>query len=75
MVAFFPLILSLLAVHSLAQSIKHLGSSGGNGPKGGLGDLEHPVLEAKSYVSVFLSMAFYKPKLMGAPTEPTRSSL
>lgn len=52
MVAFFPLIWLLFALNSLAQSIKHLGSSGGNGPKGGLGDLQHPVLEAQSYVSV-----------------------
>lgn len=40
-----------IATHVVAQSISGLGSSGGNGPCGGIGDPEHPVLYAQAYIT------------------------
>jgi glucan endo-1,6-beta-glucosidase len=45
----------LLAIASsqfgASQKIEGLGSSGGNGPKGGLGDLAHPVTSARAIIT------------------------
>ncbi|KAF2162281.1 glycoside hydrolase family 30 protein [Zasmidium cellare ATCC 36951] len=45
------LLTTLLPLLSFAQSIKNLGSSGGNGPSGGIGDVNNPVLKAQSFVT------------------------
>lgn len=46
-----PGLLAFVATEVLAQTIQDFGSSGGNGPKGGIGDLEHPVLYAQSFIT------------------------
>nr|POE46818.1 endo-1,6-beta-d-glucanase [Quercus suber] len=40
-----------LATGALAQSISDFGVSGGAGPKGGIGDVDHPVLYARSIIT------------------------
>jgi len=44
-------ILLAFATRSLAQSIQGLGVSGGNGPRGGIGDVNNPVLYAQSWIT------------------------
>lgn len=41
----------IFATHAVAQSVSGLGSSGGNGPCGGIGDPEHPVLYPQAYIT------------------------
>ncbi|KAA8916712.1 hypothetical protein TRICI_001138 [Trichomonascus ciferrii] len=45
------LVLLLQATISSAQSVDSVGTSGGSGPKGGLGDANNPVKEALCYVT------------------------
>lgn len=44
-------LVALFAAGSTAQSIADYGSSGGSGPKGGIGDLTRPVLVAQAYIT------------------------
>ena len=46
------LLITYLLASATAQSVKHLGQVGGNGHRGGGGDVDKPVLEAQSFVSV-----------------------
>jgi glucosylceramidase len=39
------------AAYVHAQSIKGLGVSGGNGPTGGIGDIDHPVMKPQSFIT------------------------
>lgn len=41
----------VLVPRTLSQSIQNLGSSGGHGPRGGIGDATDPVLEAQAWVT------------------------
>ena len=43
--------LILLAGHGISQSIEGLGVSGGNGPRGGIGDGAHPVTKPQSFIT------------------------
>ncbi|KAK5174981.1 uncharacterized protein LTR77_000117 [Saxophila tyrrhenica] len=45
------LITLLLAASSAAQSIEGLGVSGGNGPRGGIGDGAHPVMRPQAFIT------------------------
>jgi glucosylceramidase len=47
----FAIVLLSCVVCIHAQSIKGLGVSGGRGPKGGIGDADHPVLKAQSFIT------------------------
>ena len=42
---------SYLAVQVAGQSIEGLGVSGGNGPRGGIGDGAHPVMKPQSFIT------------------------
>jgi hypothetical protein len=44
-------LLLLVATSTIAQSIEDYGSSGGTGPKGGIGDKNRPVLFAQAFIT------------------------
>ncbi|CZT52130.1 uncharacterized protein RSE6_13387 [Rhynchosporium secalis] len=47
----YTFLLTSFAARSIAQSVSDFGSSGGSGPKGGVGDLSRPVLFAQAYIT------------------------
>lgn len=44
-------LLAAFATGAVAQSVEGLGSSGGSGPRGGLGDKAHPVRHAQAFIT------------------------
>lgn len=44
-------LLSIYTIFAKSQSVKNLGVSGGNGPKGGIGDTDHLVLRPQSFIT------------------------
>lgn len=45
------LLTASLIVGAVSQSIEGLGVSGGNGPRGGIGDGAHPVMEPQAFIT------------------------
>ncbi|OZJ06586.1 hypothetical protein BZG36_00626 [Bifiguratus adelaidae] len=53
-----------------AQSIQSIGTSGGNGPKGGIGDCNHPVTTAQAFVTDAVNSEFAKGRQLAKDATP-----